>query len=37
MVTTFGEVVDGQRTGKRKRQYWIRSNNGWQIFFEGVL
>jgi murein L,D-transpeptidase YafK len=37
MVTTFGEVVDGRRTGNRKRQYWIRSNNGWQIFFEGVL
>ena len=37
MVTTFGEVVDGQRTGKRKRQYWTRSNSGWKIFFEGVL
>jgi murein L,D-transpeptidase YafK len=37
MVTTFGEVVDGRRTGNRKRQYWIRSNKDWQIFFEGVL
>jgi len=37
MVTTFGEVVDGNRTGSRKRQYWVRSNKGWQIFFEGVI
>ena len=37
MVTTFGEVVEGRRTGMHKRQYWIRSNNDWQIFFEGVI
>jgi murein L,D-transpeptidase YafK len=37
MVTTFGEVVDGHRTGNRKRQYWVRSNKDWQIFFEGLL
>jgi murein L,D-transpeptidase YafK len=37
MVTTFGEVVDGHRTGSRKRQYWVRSNKDWQIFFEGAL
>lgn len=37
MVTTFGEVVEGQRTGVHKRQYWVRSNKDWQIFFEGVI
>ena len=37
MVTTFGEVVDGHRTGSRKRQYWVRSNKDWQIFFEGAI
>ena len=37
MVTTFGEVVDGHRTGNRKRQYWVRSNKDWQIFFEGAI
>jgi len=37
MVTTFGEVIEGQRTGVHKRQYWVRSNNDWQIFFEGVI
>ncbi len=37
MVTTFGEVVEGRRTGVHKRQYWVRSNKDWQIFFEGVI
>lgn len=37
MVTTFGEVVEGRRTGVHKRQYWVRSANDWQIFFEGVI
>jgi murein L,D-transpeptidase YafK len=37
MVTTFGEVVEGRRTGVHKRQYWIRSAKDWQIFFEGVI
>ena len=37
MVTTFGEVVEGRRTGTHKRQYWVRSAKEWQIFFEGVI
>ena len=37
MVTTFGEVVEGRRTGIHKRQYWVRSAKDWQIFFEGVI
>ncbi len=37
MVTTFGEVVEGKRTGSHKRQYWIRGSRDWQIFFEGVI
>jgi murein L,D-transpeptidase YafK len=37
MVTTFGEVVEGRRTGVHKRQYWVRTAKDWQIFFEGVI
>lgn len=37
MVATFGEVADGVRTGLTKRQYWIRQENQWKIFYEGIL
>ena len=37
MVVTFGEVIEGMRTGITKRQYWIRQGIQWQIFFEGVI
>lgn len=37
MVTTFGEVVEGRRSGRRTRQYWIHSNKDWKIFFEGAI
>jgi len=37
MVVTFGEVPTGTRTGKTKRQYWVRQGNEWKIFFEGVI
>jgi murein L,D-transpeptidase YafK len=37
MVVTFGEVADGARVGWTKRQYWIRQENQWKIFFEGVI
>ena len=37
MVVTFGEVIEGMRTGMTKRQYWIRDGIQWQIFFEGVI
>ncbi len=35
MVVTFGQVVKGERTGVMKRQYWIRKDQQWKIFFEG--
>lgn len=37
MVVTFGEVADGARVGRTKRQYWIQQNNRWKIFFEGQM
>ncbi len=37
MVVTFGEVIEGMRTGATKRQYWIRQGRHWKIFFEGVI
>ncbi|OYU42893.1 MAG: hypothetical protein CFE44_21425 [Burkholderiales bacterium PBB4] len=37
MVVTFGEVTDGTRAGTTKRQYWIRQDKQWKIFFEGVI
>jgi hypothetical protein len=36
-VVTFGEVAAGQSRGVTKRQYWIRENNRWTIFFEGTI
>ena len=37
MVVTFGEVIEGMRTGAIKRQYWVRQGRHWKIFFEGVI
>lgn len=37
MVVTFGEVLEGARTGQVKRQYWVRQGPHWKIFFEGVI
>lgn len=36
-VVTFGEVAAGQTRGVTKRQYWIRENDRWTIFFEGTI
>lgn len=36
-VVTFGEVASGQTRGVTKRQYWIRENDRWTIFFEGTI
>ena len=36
-VVTFGEVATGQTRGVTKRQYWIRENDRWTIFFEGTI
>ena len=37
MVVTFGELVQGDKSGHTKRQYWTRQGNQWKIFFEGVI
>ncbi len=37
LVVTFGEVLDGQRAGPMRRQYWGKENGQWKIFFEGVI
>jgi L,D-transpeptidase YcfS len=38
MVVTFGEVLQGARSGPIKRQYWRHEGaQGWKIFFEGVI
>ena len=36
MVVTFGELVQGDKTGHTKRQYWTRQGSEWKIFFEGI-
>ncbi|MFZ5522347.1 MAG: L,D-transpeptidase family protein [Pseudomonadota bacterium] len=37
MVVTFGEVLEGQRSGPIKRQYWGKEGGLWKIFYEGVI
>lgn len=37
MVVTFGEVAAGARSGPVKRQYWVREDGQWRIFYEGVI
>lgn len=37
MVVTFGEVPAGQSRGVTKRQYWVREQDRWTIFFEGTI
>lgn len=37
MVVTFGELVQGAKTGRTKRQYWTRQSGQWKIFFEGSI
>ncbi len=37
MVATFGEVLEGVRSGSTKRQYWTKDNGQWKIFYEGVI
>jgi murein L,D-transpeptidase YafK len=37
MVVTFGELANGAKTGRTKRQYWTRQGSQWKIFFEGVI
>ena len=37
MVVTFSELVRGEKTGRIKRQYWIRQGSQWKIFYEGII
>jgi murein L,D-transpeptidase YafK len=37
LIVTFGEVLQGQRSGPMKRQYWGKEGGQWKIFFEGVI
>lgn len=36
MVTTFGEVIEGEKTGRSRRQYWLRQPGGWKVFHEEI-
>lgn len=36
MVTTFGEVVVGERRGRTVRQYWQKRAGTWKIVYEGA-
>ena len=37
MVVTFAELVQGDKKGHTKRQYWTHQGNQWKIFFEGLI
>ena len=37
LVATFGELVQGARTGRTVRQYWQKRAETWKIIYEGVL
>jgi len=36
MVATFGEVADGEKKGRTRRQYWMRQHGEWKLFHERV-
>ncbi|MET3918041.1 murein L,D-transpeptidase YafK [Variovorax sp. OAS795] len=37
MVATFGEVFEGERSGRTRRQYWLRQGSEWKLFHEEIL
>jgi hypothetical protein len=37
LVSTFGEWVPGERSGRTIRQYWERRKGQWKIVYEGVV
>jgi len=37
MVVTFGELIQGEKTGRIKRQYWNRQGLQWKIFYESTI
>ncbi|RST51702.1 murein L,D-transpeptidase family protein [Variovorax sp. DXTD-1] len=36
MVATFGEVFEGEKSGRTRRQYWLRHGSEWKLFYEEV-
>ncbi|WP_256856744.1 murein L,D-transpeptidase family protein [Variovorax sp. KK3] len=34
MVVTFGEIIAGEKFGRTRRQYWMRSGPRWKVFHE---
>jgi len=37
MVATFGEVFEGEKSGRTRRQYWLRQGSEWKLFYEEFL
>ncbi|RTQ33812.1 hypothetical protein EJP69_15705 [Variovorax gossypii] len=37
MVVTFGEVFEGEKSGRSRRQYWLRQGTEWKLFHEEIL
>jgi murein L,D-transpeptidase YafK len=37
MVATFGEVFEGEKSGRTRRQYWLRQDSEWKLFHEDIL
>lgn len=37
LVSTFGELVTGEKRGRTIRQYWERRKGQWKIVYEGVV
>ncbi|EJL71674.1 hypothetical protein PMI12_04231 [Variovorax sp. CF313] len=37
MIVTFGEVFEGEKSGRSRRQYWLRQGTDWKLFHEEVL
>jgi murein L,D-transpeptidase YafK len=37
MVATFGEVFEGEKSGRTRRQYWLRQSGEWKLFYEEIL
>lgn len=37
MVVTFGEVFEGEKSGRSRRQYWLRQGSEWKLFHEDIL
>lgn len=37
LVSTFGELATGEKSGRTIRQYWERRRGQWKIVYEGVV